>query len=735
MHADTRALATFFLTGNRAADDLAAFAGLGLRPALFSAYRDLTRLRYDFPVVLVKGAPPDAAVAPLGSLIDRALDEAGGSSQEAERLHAHALRLEREVRAVAASGRVGSLGALLDAAATRQGGDKDAALAKSAARLRAALKVDGEVLDCSAAMPARVLGHLFAAVQEQRCGTLRLLLERLTVGLRNILSADLASSHAGRTPERLKASFGAVHREDFDFKALSDILSKTASGGGLNESRRRRIESTLEVLERQRFAPAKGIEALQFQFADCLSALRAFEERLPELTRLASAIAVAEMELSGEFNDSRHDALFEQVQAGRLDVRDMGRFPQYLVCMNVADLHAGQYDAAMQILSGGLPIKIAVQADDILGQPAVAAGHLPVAARNMQLANAAIGLNEVYVLQCAGSQLPAARQRALGAMQYAGPAVVSVFSGANSFCPDLPPYLVAAAAVECRAFPSFTYDPAAGRDWASRFSLEGNPQPEGDWPVHELTYEDTERKATKETLAFTLLDFMTCDARYASYFAKVPRTKWNGSLAPAAETLDVEPVGLPDRLPSLLMVDPEDRLQKVIVEGSLVRQARRCRDNWHSLQELAGIHNSHTERALAREREAAAKAAAAAVAAAAASAAAASSVPAPAAPAQVPAAPAAPAAAPAEAAAQSSDEAYIETPRCSTCEECVQINSRMFAYDDNKQAYIKDITAGTYRQLVEAAENCQVAIIHPGKPHDPSEPGLDELLKRAEPFL
>jgi len=59
----------------------------------------------------------------------------------------------------------------------------------------------------------------------------------------------------------------------------------------------------------------------------------------------------------------------------------------------------------------------------------------------------------------------------------------------------------------------------------------------------------------------------------------------------------------------------------------------------------------------------------------------------------------------------------------------------MFAYNENKQAYIKDLGAGTYRDLVEAAEACQVAIIHPGQPRDPSEPGLDELRERAKPFL
>ena len=58
----------------------------------------------------------------------------------------------------------------------------------------------------------------------------------------------------------------------------------------------------------------------------------------------------------------------------------------------------------------------------------------------------------------------------------------------------------------------------------------------------------------------------------------------------------------------------------------------------------------------------------------------------------------------------------------------------MFGYDERKQAYLKDLTAGTYRQLVEAAESCQVAIIHPGKPRNPAEPGLEELIERAKPF-
>ncbi len=85
--------------------------------------------------------------------------------------------------------------------------------------------------------------------------------------------------------------------------------------------------------------------------------------------------------------------------------------------------------------------------------------------------------------------------------------------------------------------------------------------------------------------------------------------------------------------------------------------------------------------------------------------------------------------------APASDDPYIETARSTSCNECTGMNARMFVYDENKQAFIADPAAGTYRELVEAAESCQVAIIHPGKPRDPNEPGLDELLRRAEAFL
>ena len=79
-------------------------------------------------------------------------------------------------------------------------------------------------------------------------------------------------------------------------------------------------------------------------------------------------------------------------------------------------------------------------------------------------------------------------------------------------------------------------------------------------------------------------------------------------------------------------------------------------------------------------------------------------------------------------------EPYIETARCTSCNECTNLNNRMFKYDENKQAYIADPKAGSFKEIVMAAERCPAEIIHPGTPLDKSEKDLDKWVKRAEPF-
>ena len=58
----------------------------------------------------------------------------------------------------------------------------------------------------------------------------------------------------------------------------------------------------------------------------------------------------------------------------------------------------------------------------------------------------------------------------------------------------------------------------------------------------------------------------------------------------------------------------------------------------------------------------------------------------------------------------------------------------MFAYNENRQAYIVNPGAGTHAQLVEAAESCQLSIIQADHLRNPNEPGLYEPSTRAAPF-
>jgi hypothetical protein len=207
-----------------------------------------------------------------------------------------------------------------------------------------------------------------------------------------------------------------------------------------------------------------------------------------------------------------------------------------------------------------------------------------------------------------------------------------------------------------------------------------------------------------EHVAFTLVDFAVCDRRYAHHFARIPREHWNDSMIPVDEWLSLDPAEADARVPHVLVIDENDSLHRLIVDAKLMQAARRCREVWHGLQEL-GLARLRAGRAPVGEAptEAAEESAAEP---------------------------------PEEAVVKEhvADEPWIETARCSTCNECTAINDRMFAYNENKQAFIKDPDAGTFRELIEAAETCQVAVIHPGKPRNPNESGLEELVERANAF-
>ena len=281
--------------------------------------------------------------------------------------------------------------------------------------------------------------------------------------------------------------------------------------------------------------------------------------------------------------------------------------------------------------------------------------------------------------------------------------------------------------MESRIFPAFVYDPTAGPDWASRCHVADILQPELDWTAHELDYEDDALQRQRQAVAFTAADFLACDVRNAAHLARVSADKWDGGMVPMADLLSTTTEGMPQQVPYLLMVGPDGGLHRVLVGRQLEEQARRHQARWHELRELGGVRNSIAERRVAearaqweaeREAERATASEAALLEPVAEPAVAESEA----------------GEAPAAKPARPPGEAWIETARCSSCNECTLINDRMFKYNENKQAVIADLSAGTYAQMVLAAERCQVAVIHPGLPRNPDEPDLEALVARAAQF-
>ena len=688
----------FHLTGKRDSNDAAEVPATDDYPALLAPYRELAELRYDFPLILLDDPDTLAIADTLTGIINRLLRDLAPAGSAGEQLRQHVLRLEARMRKLVADGFDASLLELWQHAGKLLLAECDAAeaelLENSLAAARFALRTDGRVVDCDSHLPVRLLEHAWAKSEARRAGTSQQKILSLVIRLRNILKVDDLKNGGSRTPINLKKTLGRGYKEDFDFDLMSELLDDATPRNRLPAGRRTRIQAALTVLESQQFFVSAD-DRYQFVFDSLPAALKAYEERLPEIANVIRAISVAELECENAYREETHSGYFDRYGPQAIAIEDLALFPSYLICLHESDSITHDLTSLMEVARSDLPVKVLVQQDS----------------SEQQLAQTLMA-GSAYVLQSAASNLYRQEEQIRNGMDFAGPAIFSVFAPFYDSTTQLPVYLRAAAAMESRVFPAFSYDPAAGPGLAERFDISSNPAVQADWPRSELRYEDAELQTIAEDYAFTPADFALTDAQYSDHFAVAPQESWNDDMLPVVEYLELADVDSFEKVPYVSVVDDENMLRRLVVDDNLIRIVRRCRDRWHALQELGGVNNSYV-RAVPVE-----------------------TVPVEIEPVEV--VPEQQAEVEVEGveveSAAAADDPFIETPRCTTCDECTDRNDRMFAYDENKQAYIKDIDAGTYRQLVEAAEVCQVAIIHPGKPRNPGEPGLDELIARAAPF-
>jgi pyruvate-ferredoxin/flavodoxin oxidoreductase len=414
-----------------------------------------------------------------------------------------------------------------------------------------------------------------------------------------------------------------------------------------------------------------------------------------------------------------------------------------------------------------------------------------------ELALIALAHRGTYVLQSSQASASHLISGLLKGLQTRRPAVFNIYTPCpvEHGLPDEWAPHSARLALESRAFPFLTYDPDAGKSIAECLSLEGNPALDELWPTYALEYVDDEGAPQKLEVPLTVADWAATEGRFKKQFK--PAKSADG-LVPFHEFIALDNEQRAGKTPFIYTVNGDKKLKQLTVSLEMVQLATDRLLFWSQLRELAGLQISESAHdsiagavqadyevkmsALRAEYEAkitelkarypklvarrlaegllgagnrnrtvaellesaesmpglepiafepfavatppsngapvvthaAAMAEATAFEAA--------------------AAPVGVAVAEPEAEEEFGIEAYIETARCTSCNECTNLNSKLFAYNADKQAYIKDIKAGTFAQLVTAAERCPAGLIHPGTPSNPNEKDLEKWIKRAEPF-
>lgn len=142
-------------------------------------------------------------------------------------------------------------------------------------------------------------------------------------------------------------------------------------------------------------------------------------------------------------------------------------------------------------------------------------------------------------------------------------------------------------AVESRVSPLFVHDPRRGTALAERFSLDGNPDPEGLWVTTTLTYRDDRGRLQLLERPLTPADFAIGEQRFAKQFRWLAAHE-EAAAIPIAEYVELAPHERTARIPFVYTTDRKRRLVKMACSAGIVALVEDRRRNWRLLQFLAG---------------------------------------------------------------------------------------------------------------------------------------------------
>ena len=478
-------------------------------------------------------------------------------------------------------------------------------------------------------------------------------------------------------------------------------------------------------------------------------AMGVFEGHMAKMAAGFKVIRMAELELAGEYRLGEHDEFFAYF--------DWHQFTQqeWELCPPVAVVggDGAMYDIGFQNLSramaSGKPIKVVVvdtQVYSNTGGQACTSGFLGQISDMAQFGRVAQGKQEprkeigligmahrtTYVMQSTMAHPSHMIEGFIRGLKARRPALFNLYTSCqpeHGIGDDMSDQQ-ARLAVESRAYPLFRYDPDAGTTPAECFDLEGNPALEADWPTYTLTYRQGEHEKRLE-LPMTFADFASTEVRFRKHFRMAPRDAWNDRMVPLAGFLEMGPDERDGKLPYIWSVNRKDELSRLLVDDVIVRASEDRRDFWTMLRGLAGLDRTEASREAVEaevRQEVVGRLAQGLMELAGGSADALAAL-------ASPASPVAEAGVRREAVAApgagDSVAPWIDTDQCTACDECTRINPAIFAYNEQKKAYIKNPLGGPYKDIVRAAERCTARIIHPGLPKDRSSKDIEKWIARG----
>ena len=767
----------------------------GILPALLNPYRDASAIRYQYPLYL---APPDGTdqamlAKPAAEHLFDSLEELTLGENDARILKDNLPWIERYIRQkLQDPAPVDALTVFEAAAEAMQeqlGLEKSSReqLAGDLDRLKAAIAPGGQFLGYGPHTSLHLMVHAIRHRNEHQREAFRQQVNKHIHGLSSLL--DVEKAKAAETDKDGSDAAGAASHY-LDTGALSGMLGKRAHGSvDMPAERRARIEGALQVLQAWQDGPVlvkfvgelddqalASLPALEIVTSDnpCSTATEIFTRDAAKFAQLFAAARIAALEIEDKYTPAIHDSWFATFDWQAFSDEEM-QLVTRVVALVSADYLAGDgLPSFSKLLGSRLPVHVLtwVRAYD---NPAARPGEGPFDAYRFELAYFGVGHRQVVVAQSSAARHEDLLAGFLCALDSNRTSLHLINRGTQSKTekPLLEPWFVASAALESRAHPFLLVNPDAGDHAAQRVSFGGNPQADGDWPVEKLEYRSADGETTEMELAFTFADYALLMPALHEHFRLVPAGFDSPDLVTVDEYLKAENEAVDRTVPFVWGIDENGVLTRLVISRALVFACRDRLNYWRTLQELAGVQNFYVEEAIDRiieEQQAAIEAERAQlqkeheeelenVRSEAAGEAMGqlvdvlmgadlsgmitdgsqlATMPAPAAdePGDEPAAEPEPEPAAEEDAEEelSFDEPWLDTAQCTTCDDCMGVNKMMFAYNGDKQAFIKDPKAGPYADLVAAAEICPAKCIHPGKPLDPNEPGLEELIARAAPF-